>query len=159
MSSVVLTIQDCTIGSLSNYSSFYANVRYSSFNANVRYSSFYANVLQTSILKPLSLEWTRQIYTASQIEMAIKHLQATTHTPWLCHLADMETFSIPAQLEQLLVCLLTADPNTKHIYGHQPRSLYPRSRCACGVTIQHTGSPLLSHHLVEDMVYAVTCGH
>ena len=75
--------------------------------------------------------------TASQIRTSIKHLQATTPTPWPCHPADTENFSIPAQLEQFLVGLLTGDPDTSYQ--------------------THRVTTLVSS-FSQDMVYAVTCG-
>ena len=75
--------------------------------------------------------------TASQIQTAIKHLQATTPTPWPCHPAHTKIFFIPAQLEQFLVGLLTGDPDTNNQ--------------------THRVTTLVSS-FSQDMVYAVTCG-
>ena len=75
--------------------------------------------------------------TASQIQTSIKHLQATTPTPWPCHPADMEKVSIPAQLERFLVGLLTGDPDNSYQ--------------------THRVTTLVSS-FSQDMAYAVTCG-
>ena len=75
--------------------------------------------------------------TASQIRTAIKHLQATTPTPWPYHPAHAENFSIPAQLEQFLAALISGDPDTN--------------------SQTHRVTTLVSS-FSQDMVYAVTCG-
>lgn len=101
-------------------------------------------VVENQILERELIIWKGKItdlnkidQAASQIRTAIKHLQATTPTPWPYHPGDAENFSIPPQLERFFVGLLTGDPDTD--------------------SQTHRVTTLVSS-FSQDMVYAVTCG-